>query len=353
MRAFVVSLVSVAFTVLTGACGGGGGSGTPDGAAPDSRDAPAPPVIGELAANTWQWIEVPGTTCGNGTPAGFGVNLSTVSDDLFVYVEGGGACWDANTCFTAKTAVHIEDTLTAASFDAELGHPGPVDHAASPLSFGRATAVFVPYCTGDIHAGTRVATYGAKEVHHTGATNMQAFVDALRTRFPAAHTLWIAGSSAGGFGATFNFHRFTSAWPTAAAHLLEDSSPFVPLLANYDAWRTQWNIAYPPSCPGCEASLPAVFDAVVAAHPTSRIGLLHYDNDAVVRVFFGYSTSLVPATDALLADHFGHPNTHAFVLAGDQHTMIGRASLVAPDGTRLDTWILQWADGDAAWRTVR
>lgn len=305
--------------------------------------------------NVWTWISIPGTTCANGTPAGFGINPPpTPSDDLFVYFQGGGACWDEFTCFTARSAINIETTYDAAKFAADLGG-AQADRSAGNV-FGRATLVWVPYCTGDLHAGIETRAYGTHTVHHTGATNTQHFVDALKSTLPGASRIWLAGSSAGGFGVTFNQHRFATAWPSVDVHVLQDSSPYVPVLAAYSTWQTAWSLQFPPNCTGCTTSLPKVIDAVTTAHPRSRIALLTYDDDAVIKQYFGYAATagaLVPATNSLLADHYNRPNTHAFVLAGSAHTMFAQiGTIVSPGGVRLSDWITQWANGDAAWTTV-
>ncbi|HEY4244896.1 MAG TPA: pectin acetylesterase-family hydrolase [Kofleriaceae bacterium] len=325
--------------VLVAACGGS--SNAADGAAADA------PAI-DTPENTWTWVPIAGTFCGNGTEAGIGVNRTSASQDLLVYFEGGGACWDYDSCFTQNLAVNIDITYDAAKFASDIG--------ATPLErggpFANATFVFVPYCTGDLHAGQHVATYEDKMVHHVGATNTAAFVAALQASFPGAQHVWVAGSSAGGYGATLNLDRFTSAWPTADVPLLQDSSPFVPPLANYDAWQTSWDLQYPPGCNGCATNFSSVISTLVAANPSSRIGLLTYNNDAVVSAYFGY-TSLVDATNTLVANEYSGPTAHVFELAGTSHTMLGGlATIVAPSGTSLATWVTQWATADAAWANL-
>jgi len=334
---------------LAAACGGD----------PSSPDAPSVTPI-DTPANTWTWVEIPGSQCANGTPAGFGVNRSTVGPDLFVFFQGGGACWDGMTCFVSKTSSHIEDTYTAATL-AQEGYSGMANHVdpANPLAAG--TFIYVPYCTGDLHAGTTVRDYDVsgqqRSVAHVGGTNAQIFVDTLRAAFPDAHTIWLAGSSAGGFGATFNMHRFVTAYPTASVHLLQDGSPYVPVLTNYASWQSAWQLQFPPGCTDCASSFSNVVDAVATANPSSRVGLLHYDDDAVIKLYLGYSDtagSMVPATNMLLADHYNRPTTKAFVLAGQGHTMLSNiATITGPGGIKLSDWVLQWARGDAAWATVR
>jgi hypothetical protein len=350
--AVIVVCAALVAAMFVAACGS---PSSPPGAdaASDLLDTPA---------NTWPWVEIPGTTCGNGTPAGFGINRSTVGPDLFIYFQGGGACWDATTCFVAKAAVHIEDTYTAATFASEIGAP-IVNHDDPSNPLAAATFVNIPYCTGDLHAGARTATYDLlgtpRTVAHVGGTNTQRFIDALRVAFPDVRTLWLAGSSAGGFGATLNHHRFVTAWPTAAVHTLQDSSPFLtPTDGRYAAWQAAWSLQFPPSCGAdCTTSLSAVLDAVTAANPTSRFGLMHYDDDATIKLFFGFPAtagSMVAASNALLDDHYALPTTQAFMLAGTTHTMLGQlATLTSPGGVRLVDWVVDWATGAPAWATVR
>lgn len=71
------------------------------------------------ALKAWTWVDFPESACGNGQPTGIGVNLSEDSKDVLVFVQGGGACWDVNTCFVLKSAAHLESGYTSESFDNE------------------------------------------------------------------------------------------------------------------------------------------------------------------------------------------------------------------------------------------
>lgn len=309
----------------------------------------------------WTWIPIAGTTCGDGSPAGVGLNLASASSDLLIYFEGGGACWDANTCFVLKSAIQIAAPYTQTQFNSDVANfnaSGFLSRADSASPFAGANLAYVPYCTGDVHAGTTVQTYQVNgkpmTVHHTGALNAQLIVDSLHATLPSLTQIWLTGSSAGGYGATLNQYRFAAAWPSAAIDILQDSAPFVEDMGgNYALWQQAWGISFPPVCPNCATSFPAVIDTITAAYPASRIGLLTYTEDLTVRAFFGYSGSLAPAIDSLITNQYAHPNTHAFVLAGSSHTMLGSyQTITAPDGTTLKDWIAQWAKGDPAWTTV-
>lgn len=335
------------------ACGSGSSSGgMPGGGAAGPISAPD---------KTWTWVPLAGTTCGDGSRAGIGVNLASDSADLLVYMQGGGACWDANTCFVLDTAVQITAPYTQAQFDADvssLDATGLFSRTDSLSPFAGASFVYVPYCTGDVHAGTTVRTYSVngqdRTVHHTGGLNAQIIVDTVHATLPNVSRVWVMGSSAGGYGATLNLPRYAAAWPTAAVELLQDSAPFVDVMGGtYPQWQDSWGIALPAGCADCTTSFPAVIDAITGGYPGTRIGLLTYTEDAVVKAFFGYAGSLAPAIDALLTNQYAHATTHAFVLSGSSHTMLGNyQTITAPDGTTLKAWVAQWAVGDSGWRTI-
>jgi len=108
--------------------------------------------------NQWVWVPFAGTTCANGTPAGIGINRApTAGGDLFIYFEGGGACWDTITC-TNGAAVNLDVTYDAAKLATDVSGL-VVDHASAPAPLDTTTYVFVPYCTGDLHDGTNVMAY--------------------------------------------------------------------------------------------------------------------------------------------------------------------------------------------------
>src|SRR6185312_8681365 len=47
---------------------------------------------------TWTWVPFPDTSCRDGSSAGIAVSLKSASSKLVIFVQGGGACFDAVTC---------------------------------------------------------------------------------------------------------------------------------------------------------------------------------------------------------------------------------------------------------------
>src|SRR4051812_30783282 len=86
----------------------------------------------------WQWTPTEGTTCANGSQTGYGLREGE-GDDLLIYLEGGGACWDQTTCYKLNTAWNV-DGYDSFAFSHELLRDADIFDLMPD-----ATQVFVPY----------------------------------------------------------------------------------------------------------------------------------------------------------------------------------------------------------------
>lgn len=347
----------------------GGGSGEDAAvvdAAPRTWDvAPLPPGMAITATNeSWTWVPFPDSHCGNGSPAGIGVNLTNRSNRVFVYMMGGGACWDDSTCYGLGTATNINVDYTEAQFNRDLSsyrRLAAFDRTDMTNPFRDANFVFIPYCTGDVHGGDKVNVYDEsmpeRRTYHHGTRNVSLFLQRLMPTFATADRIWLTGSSAGGVGAMLNWPKFIAAFPSARVDVLDDGGQLCD--ANNGRardWRRAWALPVPPDCPECATSLAA---NVVWMHRTyaagRRSGLLATLQDSTLRGFYTTNaTNFETATRALLTQAYDpNPTTKYFVLPGSMHTFWGGYSTIAAaDGTRLRDWITAWATDDASWSNV-
>jgi len=309
--------------------------------------------------------EVTGTMCANGTVAGMGLSAQPGATSLLLFFNGGGACWDNVSCFGLNAATHISTTYNAQVLQgdvAALASTGLTDRADQANPFGASHMAFIPYCTGDLHAGSAVRTYQAdllgldiRTVNHHGRANSQRFVSEIAAAFPGVTQVFLVGASAGGYGAMLNHDLVTAAFPGARVDTLVDGSPFVqPQNYLYGTWRTQWAMTT-PVCATCDMSFPALVGAVHAAHPTWRFGLITSTNDETIRLYFGYGLNdMTPQVNALVTGQYSGTNQHAFVVAGVQHVLLaGYRTVVGPGGVTLRAWVDAFVDGDAGFVTVR
>lgn len=208
-----------------------------------------------------------------------------------------------------------------------------------------------------------------------GASNLDAYLAALRTRHPSVRVLWLTGVSGGGYGASLNVHRVRAAFPEATVHLLADSAPLVQP-AHFEAWKTEWNLQLPPGCASCDAGMPQIIQHQIDAAPGARVALLSFAEDQVITRFmysggttdswvnppYGtYTSNLV----MLEARYEGSPNARYFRLPGQSHVMLQgygvvqadgglSAPLASPDGgTTLRSWIDAWATGASPWENQK
>ncbi len=253
---------------------------------------------------TWTWVPIPGSKCGNGTGTGIGVNLTDASDRVLIYLEGGGACWDYATCYLAQTATNFTTGYGASEFAAEstdttyLAEPGGFfDRTDSTNPFADYSYVYVPYCTGDVHAGDNVKTLLNNTAYFVGHRNMADDLKRLVDTFPAAGRIVLAGSSAGGFGATVDWPLVAESFPQTRVDMINDSGAIMPnsVLSSslVSSWKSAWNLTttIPAACNGCADNFAEIYNYDSTTFPNSRGALLSYEQDTVLPLFYNISTS--------------------------------------------------------------
>jgi hypothetical protein len=315
-----------------------------------------------LAALEPGWTTIaPGgeTACAHGTPFEFHVKPGR-EDRLFVFLNGGGACWTGAQC-------SLEEEPTPYVPTAQIEHNDPrklagvfnQDNAENPLAAW--TQVFVSYCTGDVHLGNRDVTYdGGQEaftLRHRGRTNVRAVLDWVYANVKAPERVLVAGSSAGGIAAPWYAVEVAAEYQGAGIAVLGDGAggyrdPAVsPLMEHWGFWdgAPDWTRGIAPET----ATFEDVWRAAAKAEP--RLTLAQYDNafDAVQEMFLkllGTETRLHPLVAANRADLAAAiPGFRSYVAGGTPHTLIrfDRLYTYEVDGVRAVDWLRALAEGDA------
>jgi hypothetical protein len=319
------------------------------------------PIVAPV--ETWTWAGFPDSACGNGMPTGIGVNVSTRSTDVLIYLMGGGACWNTLTC--AFAATNLSTGYDGTDFNGETARQGPPFNRAEPTNpFKDMSYVFVPYCTGDVHAGDNVMNYPAqgaqlpaRTVHHKGGKNLAAFLVRLRDTFPNATRVFLSGSSAGAFGAQLNYEQVAAAFPNAEVHVLADCAQIVnPAGTLLTDWITSWNLKVPPACTGCATDFALFPKYLHDSAPNRRFGLLAYTQDNTLRQFSGYDgATYEQRTLALSASAYDTTqNAKYFIVAGSDHVMLDNLQTIqGPQGVSLRSWVQAFVTGGASWQSVK
>lgn len=346
---------------MTGAGGGAGGGGAGGAGGTGGVEAPGEPIT--APNETWTWVPFEDALCGNGEPTGIGVNLTDKSKDVAIFMMGGGACWNEANCYTFPSATHIESGYQEAAFqdDAAGFLTSSIFDRNDPENPLRDhSLVFVPYCTGDVHAGTRVADYGGKPTSHVGFRNMTEYLKRLVPTFPDAERIILSGSSAGGFGAGINWFRVVDAFPGARVDLIDDSG--TPLSADYlsPARQAEWTAAWgldaslPRDCAECATGLDALFTYHGSKITNQRAALLSYTRDQIISFFYQitvdeFEQGLGEMTAARLD---GQPSFRYFYKEGEDHVLLGDPE-ISQNGVVLKQWLRQMVEDDPAWENVK
>ncbi len=294
----------------TGNAGGGGSSSASGGSAGAGGNGPMctpegpfdGPAIKPIDAppGKWTWIDVDGAKCRNGSPTGFGIRPQTGSDKLVIYLEGGGACFNGTTCGISPT---IFGSVAFGAWENTSGAAGIFDANNTENPVKDWNMVYVPYCSGDIHAGnaSKVDVPGGvspKDQEFVGYNNIYLDLKRIIPTFPGLSKVLLTGISAGGFGAAYNYERVAQAFCPTPVVLVDDSGP--PMSDAYIApclqsrWRTLWGLkgTLPADCPECSGSdgggIVNYVDYIGNKYPNARLGLISSTRDAVISLFFGY-----------------------------------------------------------------
>jgi len=344
-----------------------GDDASPDTVAMDSGIPGAPITAPD---KVWTWVPFPGARCANNSPTGIGVNLNKQSKKVLIYIKGGGACWDHKTCNQAPVLSVDLNGYDKKKFSAIKWNSYGIFDRTGKL-FPDWNYVFVPYCTGDFHGGSRYSKVTGK--YHVGHLNMAQYLKRLTATFKGATQVLLAGSSAGGFGTLMNYHQVQQAFGAVPVDLLDDSGPMLdeaylkPKLQ--DAMAAAWGLSQtmPPGCAKCKTGYMDDLPAYLAgAYPKRRFGLISSREDAVIRAYFahGYTPKkvIMPAADFKKGlDHLAdtvmasHSNWRVYYVPGVWHVFLNKTTLAitSVSGTKLRDWIDALVQGKATWASVR
>jgi hypothetical protein len=271
-------------------------------------DPKASSSVTPAAPTGWVWYEIAGAICRDGSPTGFYVHFAE-SDGLLIYLEGGGACTSPGFCaYNPKNVNQVlsgdGQTLLGSVGGATAGRQQPgkegifaLGNAQNP--FKDWSMVYIPYCTGDVHFGTRtnVMVPGVNEKQQfVGYRNMEKFVARLAPTFEKATKVVLTGASAGGFGSSLNYSLVQDTFKDARVMAVDDSGPPFPdkvePVCMQKKWRELWGFAnaFPKDCKECQQAdgggLGNYGEFLRKKHPSFTFANLSSTQDEVIRSFY-------------------------------------------------------------------
>ena len=322
---------------------------------------------------------------------------------LIVAFDGGGACWDGLTCIgsalggSATYTREIDETVEGLAQG-----EGLFDDRNPANPYKEYTKVFVPYCTADVHWGSRDTVYQFNVpglgnvpwlIRHRGSDNVIAVVDWLqrngRTKqvdLKRVRDLTVTGLSAGAYGTLNGFGFLAALTPNARQNLVADAGigvltpSFFATTLYPDAsavWGAQANL---PPVPGfdtlfADASanplllVPLAFQSLSAWKPKAHFASITAELDLVQVGFYALSKSppvLAPGPQEAFEWYAGMktitaataslPNYRYFIEEGTFHTFLADDDYtygVGANGVSVAQWIREMIKpGNRAWETL-
>ena len=256
----------------------------------EQEPPPPPPAYDE-----WVKVELPDTYCSDGSQYKFFVNWHEGADDLVVIFEPGGACWDYASCSgeLGKLGAANPHGIADSHMDLWSIHSPLVrrDSAQNPMRDWN--MVFVPYCTGDVHTGSKITTYvsddGTQQLtyRHVGHDNMLALTEWLGWQFQGTDRMYTGGCSAGGVGSNINYYFLREAIDPRRGYLVNDSGPLFPNSINsaplHETIREVWGldevIHHTPIASALDQDFGAINAELAELFPDDRLGITYFVRD--------------------------------------------------------------------------
>jgi Pectinacetylesterase len=153
---------------------------------------------------TAKWYKVaPGgdCKCADGSEFAFFERRADPSKVVF-FLDGGGACFDAETCAFTGLGAGGEENYDWKVTDDPASEGGIFNFARADNPFRDYSFIYVPACTGDSHLGDVTRKYSPKlTVEHKGFVNGTAALSYIAENYPDAAKVVVVGKSVGSVAA--------------------------------------------------------------------------------------------------------------------------------------------------------
>lgn len=274
------------------------------------------------------------------------------SENLLIFLQGGGACWET-LCQATSTA---GNTIPKA---------GILNEDASKNVVGGWNVVYAPYCDGSVFSGDNdmMSPDGKQQWKFHGLANLTAVVDVAKKAFPNPKRILLAGTSGGGYGTLMGTGMVRLAYPHTQLDVFNDaglglSNPNDPNMLATVKRDWKFDQFVPDSCTECKTGLQtAIIAWGLAADPTLRVsGFSSYGDGIIGGVFLGLKP---PEFKPLLVNETGKIHDmfpkrfERFFIDGTQHTVLLSPSGVTwdtpVDGISVEEWTRDMLDGKPGW----
>jgi len=331
------------------------------------------PSFSELEEG-WNTMKPGGeTSCAHGTEFEFYVHPGN-PDRLMIFLYGGGACWNSDTCNPDRERPVYAQILRAhhnpANRDPSFGRTfGIMDTSHPENPFHGQTKVAVPYCTGDLYLGKRDEVYrlagdnGTDQeftIRHRGITNMQAVLNWVFENIREPETIFVGGTSAGGIAVPYYSNLVAIHYPDVPVKSVADD------VASYRRYEmkgidhTRWGV--PETLAGKDDrwaglwehgfDMPDLFIRSAMNMPNLSLYQVDHANDQTQKFYIELLGNRYPDVASLIqynrnAIQSVVPEFRGFTSGGIEHGILRTALFYRQhtDDIRIRDWIASIAAG--------
>ncbi len=314
----------------------------------------------------WNEIKMHGdTVCARGGPYSIFVAPGK-SNKVVIDFIGGGACWTERSCRLGAGAL-FDDSIDSLRARVAHGYPGVYDLSKPDNPFRDWFHVTVPYCTGDIHWGNSVATYGtgsaAFVIRHKGAVNARAALEWVYANFPAPERIFVTGCSAGSYGSILWAPYIKQHYGATPLAQLGDSGAGVVTPSFSQDGFPKWNAleAMPAWIPSLDPARNDVsqlgvgdmYARIGAFYPDVPLAEFNTRLDGTQSFFYNamgggdaneWSRKMLASIASI---HAALPTFHSYIADGNQHCVLpdDDYDTLATGGVKFLDWLDGYLDG--------
>ena len=310
------------------------------------------------------WNRIPGrsgTGCAHDSTFAFRVRPG-LPDKVMIFLNGGGACWRTQDCDPHGKPTY---TMSADSANDVSVRSGLLDVANDANPVRDYTMVFIPYCTGDVHLGTRQVDYEVKgsdktvSIRHGGAANLEAVLDWVYTNIKNPRTVFVTGISAGAIPSPVVAEKVARHYPRARVVQLGDGAggyhtdAVPPILAG---WGVSDYLADDPafrSVDSASLTFEQMYTAAARVAPRVHYAQVNTTEDATQVLFLGMlgvkNTPLVKQLATAYEEIQGAvPSFRSYTAPGKAHTILRSNSVYTTtvDGVAFKDWLTALVNGE-------
>lgn len=297
------------------------------------------------SSTDWQWVDVEGMQCRDGSETGIAIRLGSNTSKWVFYLEGGGACFTPATCESNPANFNESDFLS--SYMQDRIYTGIFNNTKNENPVKDWNMIYIPYCTGDVHVGNKpngTPLGGSEKQQYVGNRNMLAVIKLVKPYLQSKNLdeLLVTGISAGGFGTHIAGFNVKQAFPNVKMNLINDSGPLIsdpevfPICLNL-GFQFLFAIPLPPGLLFCCNPAYGLADSYTFSNrlfPDANFGLISHLEDQTIRYFFAAGQNTCTGGEISgpkfkqglqhLRENVLKPtnNWGTFYLTGDAHTFL-------------------------------